>query len=94
MKIQKVGPKAKCPKKNKKNKTPTHPMTMPQAAGKNLLDFDMQDSYFFIFLRGTITFKLYSANAFENEFIFMKVNFDLRIVGRYEIHFHASDFNH
>ena len=35
LKIQKVGPKAKCPKKNKKNKIPTHPMTMPQAAGKN-----------------------------------------------------------
>ena len=33
MKIQKVGPKAKRPKKNQKN-TPTHPMTMPQAAGK------------------------------------------------------------
>ena len=33
-KIYKVGPKAKRPK-NKK--TPTHPMTMPQAAGKNLL---------------------------------------------------------
>ena len=32
LKIQKVGPKAKRPKKNKK--TPTHPMTMPQAAGK------------------------------------------------------------
>ena len=33
-KIYEVGPKAKRPK-NKK--TPTHPMTMPQVAGKNLL---------------------------------------------------------
>ena len=35
LKIQKVRPKAKCLKKNKNNKIPTHPMTMPQAAGKN-----------------------------------------------------------
>ena len=34
LKIQKVGPKAKRPKKNQKNNTTTHPMTMPQAAGK------------------------------------------------------------
>ena len=35
MKIQKVGPKAKRPQKNKnKNNITTHPMTMPQAAGK------------------------------------------------------------
>ena len=31
-----VGPKAKRPQKNHKNKIPTHPMTMPQAAGKKL----------------------------------------------------------
>ena len=37
MKIQKVGPKAKRPqKKNKKKNIPTHPLTMPQAAGKNV----------------------------------------------------------
>ena len=35
LKIQKVRPKAKCPQKNKKkNKISTHPLTMPQAAGK------------------------------------------------------------
>ena len=33
--IQKVGPKAKYPQKKNK-KIPTHPMTMPQAAGKKI----------------------------------------------------------
>ena len=39
VKIRKVWPKAKCLQKKKKKKNiPTHPLTMPQAAGKNLKD--------------------------------------------------------
>ena len=46
LKIQKVGQKAKHPKKKNK-KIPTHPMTMPQAAGKNsifLLEYNALQS--------------------------------------------------
>ena len=36
--IQKVRLKAKRPQNKKKNKISTHPLTMPQAAGKNCIE--------------------------------------------------------
>ena len=46
LKILKVWPKAKRPKKNKNKNTPTHPMTMPQAAGKNNSQWPYVAGYF------------------------------------------------